>query len=230
MADFEVFVDDNYHYMDEESRYRLGSFASYSDAVARSKAIVDEFLKESHCLGMTSEELYALYTGFGEDPFIVPAGEPFFSAWDYARARCKEICREEDEVTSILRYSEWPPELKGFSAVLAACLGRNDLAAGVHKTLDAFRRAVEHYPDSMPGERSWYWLRLEREGTAYTVYLHPGRFEIHAAGTLLEEVQWVVRFHGSGRRDLRVGDGCAALEGMRVAALAPDFILKASGG
>ncbi len=216
--------------MDEEARYRLGSFASYSDALARAKAIVDEFLSENYRTGMTSLELFEAYTGFGEDPFIVPEGEPHFSAWDYARARCKEMCQDEDAIASTLRYPEWPPELKGFCAVILTCLARTDLDVSVRKAVEAFHRAVEHYPDAMPNEGRWFWLRLEREGTAYTVYLHPGRFELRASGTLPEEVQWTVRFFGSGRRDLRVGDVRAALEGMHQAALAPEFIVKASGG
>ncbi len=230
MTDFEVFVDDNFHYMDEEARYRLGSFASYSDALARAKAIVDEFLNEGHCPGMTSRELYEAYTGFGEDPFIVPAGEPYFSAWDYARERCREICRDEDAVASILRYPGWPSELKGFHAVLEACLGRRNLDESVRKAIDAFQRAVDCYPDAMPDENRWYWLRLEREKTSYTVYLYRGRFELRTDGALAEKVQWVIRFYGSGRRDLRDGDIGAALNGMREAAMAPDFTLKASGG
>jgi hypothetical protein len=44
MAGFELFVDDNYHYMDEQSRHRVGSFLSYEEALSRAKAIVDKFL------------------------------------------------------------------------------------------------------------------------------------------------------------------------------------------
>jgi hypothetical protein len=229
MADFELFVDDNYHYMDEQSRYRAGSFASYSEALAAAKAIVDEFLERYHHPGMTSEGLFRSYVGFGEDPFIVPAGETHFSAWDYARARCMELCRDEDAVASVLRYPDWPPELAGFGAVLLAGLGRKDLGAGEHKALEAFRRAIEGYPNAMPRPNSWYWLRLERGSTAFTIYLHPDRFELHA-GVLPAAVEWGVRFWGSGRRDRRVGDVAAALEAMRQAALEPDFTLRASGG
>jgi hypothetical protein len=112
MTNFELFVDDNYHYMDEESRYKVGAFASYSEALARAKAIVDEFLENSHEPGMTSKELFEGYVGFGEDPFIVPRGEPYFSAWEYARSRCLELCRDEDTIASVLRYPAWPAELR----------------------------------------------------------------------------------------------------------------------
>lgn len=63
------------------------------------KVIVDEFLFSSWKKGMTSEELFAAYRGFGEDPFIVasePATtvEPLFSARTYASLRCAQVCDE----------------------------------------------------------------------------------------------------------------------------------------
>ena len=228
MANFELFVDDNYHYMDEESRCKVGSFASYDEAVAKAKAIVDAFLEQSYQPGMTSVELYEGYTGFGEDPFIVPAGEPFFSAWDYARARCTELCCDEDAVASVLKYPEWPPELEVFHAVLLSALARRDLGEPERKALSLFRRAVEDYPAAMPYEKSYYWLRLEHGSAAFTVYLYADRFRLHADGIFAEKVEWEVRFRGSGRLDRRVGDAAATLHRMRQAALAPDFILKIS--
>jgi hypothetical protein len=227
MTDFELFVDDNFHYMDEEARYKVGSFASYSVALAKAKAIVDEFLEGSHQPGMTSKELYKGYVGFGEDPFIVPAGEPYFSAWDYARARCMELCREEDAVASVLRYPTWPPELAGFGAVLLAAFGRKVLGEVERQALEAFRRAIEGYPNAMPCEGRWYWLRLEHEIAAFTVYLHSDRFKLHADGTQPVAVEWELRFWGSGQRNLREGDADAAFEAMRQAALDPAFTLKA---
>ena len=230
MAGYELFVDDNYHYIDEQSRYRAGTFASYGEALSRAKEIVDEFLEQSHQPGMTSKELYESYVGFGEDPFIIPAGEPHFSAWDYARARCRELCRDEDALSSVLRYPEWPPELTGFRAVLLAGLARQDLGANERKALTTFHRAVEYYPDAMPLENSWYWLRLECGNTAFTVYLYPDRFRLSADAVLPAKVEWEVRFWGSGLRDRCDGDVAAALEKMRQTALAPDFTLKVSAG
>lgn len=226
MTDFELFVDDNYHYMDEESRYRAGTFPSYDEALAKAKAIVDEFLEDSHQPGMTSKELFEGYIGFGEDPFIVPAGEPDFSAWEYARERCRELCRDEDAIASVLRHPSWPMELEGFSAVLCAALGRRELGDGERTALEGFRRAIEDYPNAMPGENRWYWLRLERGTAAFTVYLHPDRFVLHIDGTA-DPADWEVRFRGSGRRDRRVGDADAAFEAMRQAALDAMVSLKA---
>ena len=87
-----VYVDDNFHYMDEEERYEKGRFDSPADAIACCKEIVEASLREVYRPGMTADELYAAYTGFGEDPFIV-GGESRvpFSAWTYAKTRCTEI-------------------------------------------------------------------------------------------------------------------------------------------
>jgi len=240
MAGFELFVDDNYHYTDEQSRHRVGSFVSYKEALSKAKAIVDGFLERSRQPGMTSDELFQGYAGFGEDPFIVPAGEPYFSAWDYARERCAELCCDEDAVASVLRYPDWPPELAGFGAVLFACLGREDLGADERKALEAFLRAIENYPNAMPLPDRRYWLHLERaskvcltrseDESAFTAYLRPDRFELRVNGVFPAAVEWEVRFWGSGRRDRRAGDAAAALEAMRQAALQPGFILRASGG
>jgi len=53
---------------------------------------VDEFLTPNHEPGMSAEELYHAYTGFGEDPYILSDGPPVsFSAWTYAKARSEEL-------------------------------------------------------------------------------------------------------------------------------------------
>jgi hypothetical protein len=228
MAEYKLFVDDNYHYMDEEERYCSGTFASYEEALAKAKAIVDEFLEQGYQPGMTSKELYEGYVGFGEDPFIIPPGVPPFSAWGYARMRCMELCRDEDAVASILRYPELPPELAEFGAVLLAGLGRGDLGESEREALEIFRRAIEAYPNAMPSEGRWHWLRLESGPVAYTVYLYPDRFQLHAVDTPTKKVDWEIRFHGSGRKDRRVGDAAQALEDMRRAAHDLSFTLKVS--
>jgi hypothetical protein len=44
---------------------------------------------------MSAEELWDSYKSFGEDPFIqsVDVAPVRFSAWDYARGRCADLCR-----------------------------------------------------------------------------------------------------------------------------------------
>lgn len=88
-----VYIDDNFHYMDEDKRYCLGVFCSFDSAVAACRKIVDAFLRDNPA--KTAGVLYDQYILFGEDPWIkgpalAPDAEPF-SAWDYARQRCNEL-------------------------------------------------------------------------------------------------------------------------------------------
>jgi len=89
-----VLVDDNYHYQDESERHKQGSFETLDRAIDACKRIVDRSLEECHSPGMTAGELYGRYKMFGEDPFVKCEGQtPVpFSAWDYAKERCEEIC------------------------------------------------------------------------------------------------------------------------------------------
>ena len=91
---FEVFVDDNFHYMDESERYRNGVYDNYEEAVEACKAIIDSYLPEQREEGQTADELYKGYVIYGEDPFIIPTptNKEVFSAWSYAKQSCKEIC------------------------------------------------------------------------------------------------------------------------------------------
>lgn len=92
---YRVFVDDNFHYMDEGERYQLGDFDSLEAAVAACTRIVDEFLAANHRPGMTSGELLTQYSLYGEDPFVFTGdGTVPFSARDYASERIRAICQE----------------------------------------------------------------------------------------------------------------------------------------
>lgn len=94
---FTVFVDDNYHYMDESARYTLGHYATLVEATQAARTIVDEFLQSAFKPGSTADDLMASYVMFGEDPFIVshdPAfGGVLFSAREYARWKSDVMCR-----------------------------------------------------------------------------------------------------------------------------------------
>ncbi len=90
---FTIFIDDNFHYQDESERYEQGVYESYEAAVIACKLIVDQYLADTFREGMKSAELYKSYISFGEDPFIVPDSEgAAFSAWDYAKQLCSEMC------------------------------------------------------------------------------------------------------------------------------------------
>jgi len=94
-----VYVDDNFHYMNEEERYKSGDYATLEEAVSKCRRIVYDFLEGEYKPGMLSKELYAQYCMFGEDPFIRgPSSD--FSAWDYAKRRCDELCRSQNDNNS----------------------------------------------------------------------------------------------------------------------------------
>lgn len=91
-----VFVDDNFHYMDDEYRYCAGSFWTASEAVSVCQQIVDEYLASAFVPGMGAAELLSSYKMFGEDPFIIGSRiGRHFSAWDYAEIRCRQMCDRE---------------------------------------------------------------------------------------------------------------------------------------
>jgi hypothetical protein len=99
MSGYVVMVDDNFHFIDESERTLDSEYTTAGAAVARCKAIVDEWLK--HAVNnapepMTAAELLDTFHRFGDDPFVIaPPGTAsvVFSAWDYARERAKEMCR-----------------------------------------------------------------------------------------------------------------------------------------
>jgi len=86
-----VYVDDNFHYMNEDERYVLGEFETEEEALAVCKKIVDDYLLAAFKPGLTAKELYASYVGFGEDPWF-SGSHPAYSSWEYAKRRSAEIC------------------------------------------------------------------------------------------------------------------------------------------
>ena len=90
---YELYVDENYDYMDEDERYKAGEFDNLDDAVEAAKKIVDDFLlsalnKRPY---ISAEELYSIYTRSGEDPWIHP-NYSNYNSWDYAKVRCRKLC------------------------------------------------------------------------------------------------------------------------------------------
>jgi hypothetical protein len=88
-----VIIRENSHYQDASENYLHGSFDHCDEAVAACRRIVDEYLADAHRPGMPVDALYELYMHFGEDPYVISddAGCKF-SAWDYAKLRCAELC------------------------------------------------------------------------------------------------------------------------------------------
>jgi hypothetical protein len=80
-TEYTVMVDDNFHFMDEDERYTLGTFPTKREALDASLRLVGQDLLGGDLSDKTAEDLIRGYQTGGEDPFIV--GVPF-SAWDYA--------------------------------------------------------------------------------------------------------------------------------------------------
>ncbi|WP_295408143.1 hypothetical protein [uncultured Thiocystis sp.] len=88
---YRVLVDDNYHYQDEDEKpYEHGVYQTAEEAIDMSQKMVDDYLHAAYKSGLQADELYRIYTRFGPDPFI--EGTLCFSAWNYAKQRCEEIC------------------------------------------------------------------------------------------------------------------------------------------
>lgn len=83
-------VDDNYHYMNEDERYKHGEYDTPEEAISVCKKIVECSIEYEN--GATPGELYSNYCMFGEDPFII--GDVGFSGRDYAKEYCEKLCQE----------------------------------------------------------------------------------------------------------------------------------------
>jgi hypothetical protein len=91
---FKVFIDDNYHYMDEEHRRLAGEYPDCEAARAACRRIVDRSLRRGYRAGMSPEKLLEGYKAGGEDAWIQSTDPNCkFSSWTYAKERCQEICR-----------------------------------------------------------------------------------------------------------------------------------------
>ena len=93
---FQIFIADNWNYH-ESSRVPVASFDTLAEAIAECQSRVDADLRGLRTPDMDPRALFDTYTTYGEDPWILgeKLNDPVpFSAWDYARERCKEICRE----------------------------------------------------------------------------------------------------------------------------------------
>ncbi len=96
--EYKVVVRDNFHYMDEDAHYELGTFATYEAALTACREIVDGSFRADWADDVTADEMFNSYAMFGEDPVIIFDGlHCDFSAWDYARLRCEALCKSRGE-------------------------------------------------------------------------------------------------------------------------------------
>jgi hypothetical protein len=96
---YTVFVTENSAYHDEEAAPRTaGTFVAWDDALAMARQLVERSLEEVLDPAADAETLFRRYTTFGEEPYIVPNHETQpFSAWEYARERCRQLGRPAGE-------------------------------------------------------------------------------------------------------------------------------------
>ena len=88
---YQVYVDDNFHYMDESERLAVGSYHSLEEAIEKCKEITVRSVEDLYEEGITPEKLSAQWAMFGEDPFIVGGEGPVpFSARKFVTL---ELCR-----------------------------------------------------------------------------------------------------------------------------------------
>jgi hypothetical protein len=91
MAQYTVYVDDNFHFGEESERYKLGDFETREEALAACRKKVDEYFEKLEKGKYSFKELWDGYKLYGEDPYIsTDDNEERFSAWDYAKQRCQE--------------------------------------------------------------------------------------------------------------------------------------------
>jgi hypothetical protein len=96
MPRYRVMVDDNLHYQESSQRWEQGTYETAEEALAACRGIVDRWLENEYRPGISAETLWDRYTSFGDDPFVVvvdgAVDKVTFSAWSYAKERCREIC------------------------------------------------------------------------------------------------------------------------------------------
>jgi hypothetical protein len=117
--EYNVRVWDNFHDYDDDESYHFGTDGTYEEAVEAAQSIVLRSLRHEYKPGMTPEVLYDRYTDFGEDASVHPDGPgSHFSAWEYAKSICKEVCEEQkahpkkssDEISGVPRPSLLPKQ------------------------------------------------------------------------------------------------------------------------
>lgn len=91
--DYEVYMLDKLHYGDSSENYTWGTYATYEEALAVARHVVDRCPMEQYVPGMAGDALFSRFMMFGDTPVIVgPDCEGRFSGSVYARKRAREIC------------------------------------------------------------------------------------------------------------------------------------------
>lgn len=97
---YRVLTGDNFHAYDDDGVDDCGSYDTQEEAIEAAKLIVDKSLRWERKQSNNPKdpnELLDRYMDFGDDPVIRPETNPHFSAWEYAKLRCADICIEQKE-------------------------------------------------------------------------------------------------------------------------------------
>lgn len=94
---YQIFIDDNFHYMDEDYRRFHGEYNTLEEAIGFCRNIVDKYIGGMDYQNSSFDQLWEQYTAFGDDPWISgPVEGVPFSAWDYARGELRELAGKLD--------------------------------------------------------------------------------------------------------------------------------------
>ena len=87
---YKVWIDDNFHFMDENERLFHGEFSSPTQAILACQKIVDADVESITKDETDPDKAYESYVCFGDDPWIEGID---FSAFEYAKLKIQEVLK-----------------------------------------------------------------------------------------------------------------------------------------
>lgn len=88
--------------MDQSEEYNSGTYDTYNEAVAKCKAILDDFLESAYQHGEAAEQLYNTYVMYGETPVVWGDNLGDFNSNEYARTKCMQIIKLHQQKTKFI--------------------------------------------------------------------------------------------------------------------------------
>ena len=85
-----VWIDDNFHFMDEDERVFHGEFSTPTQAIVACQKILDANIEIITETETDPDKAYESYVCFGDDPWIEGVE---FSASEYAKIKIKEVLK-----------------------------------------------------------------------------------------------------------------------------------------
>lgn len=93
MNQFRVYTEDCRRVQARAERKLYGIYSSNEEAEQACRTLIDTFLLRSYSDNISAKNLFQQYTLFGNDAFVVaPLSSASFSARQYARVRCNQLC------------------------------------------------------------------------------------------------------------------------------------------